>query len=200
MAEAFTLAVDKRAASGKGANRKLRQSGVIPGVFYNAKGDNVLVQIDAKSLDKACKTLGRNHIFDLAIQGESDTVKSLIWQVHRHPFKNQIYHMDIYGVEMDKKLKLIVPLTIEGDSPGKKAGGRMDIYREQVEIFCLPSEIPEHIVVNVSNLNLNQTIHVKDLPLPPGVDAIFDDNFAIVYCYLPGKESEEGEVGETKKK
>jgi len=197
MKEQLSLAVKTRSSSGKGANRKLRADDVVPGIYYDAKGVNIPVMVNELPLLKLVKTAGPSHVFDLVIEGESgqETKPSLIWKLQRHPYKNKLVHVDFYGVDMDKEIKVHIPVEITGKAKGVVVGGRLELFAEQVEIQCLPGAIPDKVVVNVTELGPNQTIHIDSVVFPEGVKAVYDNNYAVVGVTMKGEEEEaEGEA------
>lgn len=198
MAEQLTLAVQKRTELGKGPNRRLRRSGVTPGVFYNGDGDNVPVQVKELALLKAYQNVGTTQVFQLDIEGEG-AKPALVWKMVHHPFKNQLEHVDFFGVDLKKEIKVVVPLEFTGTPVGVKVGGGiMETYRDSLEVICLPMAIPESIVIEVSDLDINDNIQIEDVALPDGVKALFEENFAVVGVTVKGAsaDEEEGEAEE----
>lgn len=193
MAEQLTLTVEKRTVTGKGPNRRLRAAGLIPGIYYNSTGENIQVQIKDLPLRKAYQKLGVNHVFQLEIEDAGQTVQkpALFWRILNHPFKNQVLHVDFYGVDLTKEIKLMVPVEIVGECVGVKKGGKLDMYRDQIEVMCLPLSIPDKIVIDVTSLEINKAVHVADLVLSEGVKAIYDSNFTIVGVNMPTEEEDE---------
>lgn len=198
MADLNVLAVRKRDTSGKGFNRRLRQEGVIPGVFYTGQGENVSVQMSAASLNKIFGEVGRTTVFNLEISDGDKTSRYpvLIWDVQRHPVKNRITHVDFYGVDLDKPVKITVPIEFTGVARGTKVGGVLETYREQVQLVAKPLDMPAKIVLDVTPLDLGKTIQVADLTLPEGVRAAYDVNYAIVSVLMPGSGAAEDAEGE----
>lgn len=194
-----TLAVQKRSGNGKGDSSRLRRKDLIPGIFYTANGENIKVQVPELPLEKMFENVGRTTVFNLEI--EDDKTKTvhpaLIWAIQRHPYKKHFMHIDFYGVDLDKEVKVVVPIEFTGIAPGVKLGGVMETYREEVKLASKPLSMPQKIVVDVSGLNIGDSINVGDLPLPEDVHAIYDQNFAIVSVLAKGKEeAAEGEAAE----
>lgn len=198
MADLKVLAAQKRDTSGKGFNRRLRQEGVIPGVFYTGQGENISVQMPAANLNKIFSEVGRTTVFNLEIAdgGKKALHPVLIWDVQRHPVKNRITHVDFYGVDLDKPVKITVPIEFTGVARGTKVGGVLETYREQVQLVAKPLDMPAKIVLDVTPLDLGKTIQVADLALPEGVKAAYDVNYAIVSVLMPGSGAAEGAEGE----
>lgn len=192
------LAVQKRNTAGKGFNRRLRQGDIVPGIFYSGDGKSVSVQIAAPILNKMYSEVGRTTVFNLKIDDDKTTYPVLIWDVQRHPVKSKITHVDFYGVDLDKPVKVTVPVEFTGTARGTKVGGVLETYREEVQLVAKPLEMPAKIVLDVTDLDLGKTIQVADLKLPDGVHASYDINYAIVSVVLPGAdETEEATEGET---
>lgn len=189
MAELKTLTVQKRDELGKGFNRRLRQQDMVPGVFYSPAGLNVAVKAPALPLSKIFASVGRTTVFNLDIDGQVHPV--LIWAVKFHPYKRQIDHIDFYGVDLDKPVKITVPLEFTGVARGTKVGGTLETYREQVVLLAKPLEMPAHVTVDISGLDIGKTITVSDLVLPEGVKASYDVNYAIVAVVTTTAETEE---------
>lgn len=191
-----TLQVSKRDGNGKGPSGRLRAEGFVPGVYYTAKGENIPVQAPVLPLEKMFEAVGHTTVFNLEIDdhGSKNTYPVLIWQVQRHPYKKRYLHVDYYGVDLDKEVKVDVPLEFVGTAKGVKLGGLLEKYRETVRLSSKPLDMPQKVVVDVSNLDINMSINVEDLQLPENVSAVFDQSFAIVSVLLPSKDDvqEEG--------
>lgn len=177
-----TLNVSKRNSAGKGPSGRLRSQDLVPGIFYTASGENIMVQVPALPLEKLYEQVGHTTVFNLAIEdeGKTDVHPVLIWQVQRHPYKNCFLHIDYYGVDLDKEIKIDVPLEFVGTPQGVKLGGILEAYREDIRLASKPMDMPKKIVVDVSGLNINDSINVADVQLPENVHAVYDHNFAIV--------------------
>ncbi len=176
------LNVQKREGLKKGYNRRLRTKNMIPGVFYTAKGDNVAVEMPALPLSKMYSEMGKTTVFTLEIDdnGTKTTHPVMIWEAKRHPFKNEFVHIDFYGVDLEKPVKVQVSIEFTGVSKGVKMGGKLETYRERVFLVGKPTDIPKKIVLDVTEMGLNSSIRVADLELPANVSASYDQNFAIV--------------------
>lgn len=193
-----TLNVQKRDARGKGANGRLRSKDMVPGVFYTATGENIMVQAPTLPLEKLYESVGHTTVFNLEIEnnGAKETHPVLIWQVQRHPYKNCFLHIDYYGVDLNKEVKVDVPLEFVGIAKGTKLGGVLETYRESVRLASKPMDMPQKVVVDVTEMNIGDTISVADLKLPENVSAVHDRNFAIVSVLAKSKD-DAAEAGET---
>ena len=198
MADLKVLNAQKRDTSGKGFNRRLRQEGVIPGVFYTGQGGNISVQMPAAPLNKLFGEVGRTTVFNLEIAegGKTSLHPVLIWDVQRHPVKNRITHVDFYGVDLDKPVKITVPIEFTGVARGTKVGGVLETYREQVQLVAKPLHMPAKIVLDITSLDHGKNIQVADLELPEAVKAAYDVNYAIVSVLMPGSGAAEGAEGD----
>lgn len=136
MSELKTLSVQKRSAFGKGANRRLRVKALVPGVFYASDGTNVPVQMPALPLSKIYEQVGRTNVFNLEI--DDNGVKTVhpvfVWDAQYHPVKGVFTHVDFFGVDLNKEIKVDVPLEFVGTSKGVKLGGTLETYRERVTL------------------------------------------------------------------
>ncbi len=182
MAEMKSLTVQKRDNFGKGFNRRLRVDNLIPCVFYGANGENVAVQVLAKDLKKAFDEVGRTTVFNLEIEdnGNKETKPALFWQVQFHPYKNAFTHVDFYGVDLEKDIKVSVPVEFAGVAKGTKLGGKLEIYREKMTVKGKPLSIPAKIVLDITELDLNKVIYVNDIELPEGVVSTTPGNMAVI--------------------
>lgn len=196
MKETLSLAVKTRAGRGKGANRKLRASEMVPGVYYDATGVNIPVMVEHMPLQKLFAKTASAHVFQLHIDSEDgrETKPSLIWQLQYHPTKSLITHVDFYGVDLTKEITVHIPVEVEGKAAGVVKGGVLEVYRDTLEVTCLPLAIPDKVTVDVTALDINEHVKVADITLPEGVKAIYEDNFAIVGVVIPVEEPEEEEA------
>lgn len=182
MSQTQSLAVKTRAGLGKGACRKLRAQDLVPGVYYDTKGVNIPVMVEHLPLQKLYSKTASAHVFDLLIEsdGSQETKPSLVWKVVHHPTKPRITHVDFYGVDLTKEIEVFVPVEVVGKSKGQVKGGLLEIYRETIEIICLPLAIPDKVVIDITNLDINENIQIADVVLPEGVKAVYDNNYAVL--------------------
>lgn len=182
MKETLSLAVKTRAGLGKGACRKLRADGLVPGVYYDAKGINIPILVEHLPLQKLYSKILSAHVFDLLIDSDAgqETKPALVWKVEHHPTKPRITHVDFYGVDLTKEIEVHVPVEVVGKSKGQVKGGTFELYRETIEIICLPLAIPDKIVIDITNLDINENIQIANVALPEGVKAVYDNNYAVL--------------------
>ncbi len=195
----FVLEVEKREGRGKGAARKLRAKGLVPGIYYDNKGENIPLFFKTSSFEKVYAKAHKTKIVALKVKvnGGEETRHALIWDIQRDPVKNNVLHVDFLGVDLTEEVYVEVPVEPVGKAKGVEKGGILNIYRETIPVVCLPASIPEKIEIDVTELDINDFIHVMDIKLPDGVklDAV-EDNFAVLGVEAPEvEESEEEEKG-----
>ncbi|MDR2744043.1 MAG: 50S ribosomal protein L25/general stress protein Ctc [Desulfovibrio sp.] len=192
------LCVQKRECSGKGPSGRLRAQDIIPGVFYTAEGENISVQIPALPLGKMYAEMGYTTVFNLEIddRGRKSVHPVLIWSVQWHPYKKVFRHIDFYGVDLDKEVKVEVPLEFVGAARGVKLGGILETYRETLRLASKPMDMPQKVTIDVTDMDINDTITVQDLQLPASVRAVSDRNFVVVSVLTKSKDETEGEAAE----
>ena len=165
MAEQEVVAAKAREGKfNKNAARRVRVAGMIPGVLYGAKEPAIAVEVDPKQITRILHSdSGHNTIFDLEIGTGRTKAMIVDWQYE--PIKGKLMHIDLKRIAMDKAMRVKVPILLEGIPVGvKMQGGILDQVLREVEIECLPGDIPSHIDLNVSGLGLNSSIRVADLP------------------------------------
>jgi large subunit ribosomal protein L25 len=150
----------------KNAARRVRRAGKIPAVLYGAGHEPVAVEVDPKQISRILfSESGHNTIFDVHVGEKSAAAKAMIVDWQREPIKDQLIHIDLKRIALDKALRVSVPIRLVGVAIGVKAeGGILDLVLREAEIECLPADIPSHIDVDVSNLALHQVLRVSDLP------------------------------------
>ncbi len=187
MSEFVNLRVQKRDSKGKGNARRLRAEGIIPAIFYSCKGDSIPVQVVERELSKVFSQVGRTTVFNVEVEenGAISVFPALIWDIEYYPVKNRMQHVDFFGVDLDKELKITVPLEFVGTAKGTKLGGKLEIYREKIQIWSKPLSLPSKITVDISDLALDQGLRIADLTMPEGVRPHYDVNFSIVTVINP---------------
>jgi large subunit ribosomal protein L25 len=170
-----------RVGGDKNAARALRRSGLIPAVLYGAGLDPVTVAVDPKQMRGILNSeTGHNTIFDVKVDGTNAKAMIVDWQFE--PIKGSLLHVDLKRIAMDKKLRLMVPIDTIGEAPGVKAeGGILDQVLREVEVECLPADIPNVIEVDISNLTFGMNIRVSDLPKNDKIKYLTDANAMVVH-------------------
>lgn len=190
-----TLSVVKRQDLGKGANRRLRAADLVPGVFYSAAGENIAVQAETLPLEKMASEMSTTGVFMLEIDdnGTKTNHPAMFWQVQKHPYKKAFKHVDFFGVDLEKEIKVKVPVEFVGTAKGVKLGGVLESYREVLVLKSKPMDMPQKVTVDVSNMDVNTTIAVADVVLPANVSAVYDRNFALVSVLSKEKLADDAE-------
>jgi large subunit ribosomal protein L25 len=198
--ETIELSVEPRDKSTKGAVRSLRRGGRVPAVLYGAKRQPTLVAIDGKEFETKVGSIEGTHLIRLnSTAGDLGGRLVLVKEVQRHPVQRSLLHADLYEVDVNTKLKLRVPLHFVGRAAGVDVGGILQPIKREVEVLCLPTEIPDYIEVDVSALGIHDALHTSDLKVPAGVDLVIDTDEAVVTVLPPVVEevkvAAEGEAG-----
>jgi large subunit ribosomal protein L25 len=198
----FVVAAESRTESGKSSNRRLRSRGLIPGVVYGAGRDAVSVAVSPSDIaDILRSAAGENTLFDLKIGGERRKV--ILKEFQREPLKGELLHADFFEVALDKPIEIDVQLELVGTPIGvKNQGGILDFITRELQIECLPTDIPEKITVDVSGLELGKLLRVSDVQLPSDkVTLLTDPEVVVVHVVTPraevaAAEEEEAEAAE----
>jgi large subunit ribosomal protein L25 len=179
------LSATPRSSSGKGAARKTRSAGQVPGVIYGHAREPQHLAINTRDLEKLLDRISyENTVVELAVEGK--TARTLIREVQRHPFKKQILHIDFQELVAGELVEVNVPIVLVGTPEGVRTGGGvMDQVLRDLEIECDPSAMPNHIDVDVSNLAIGHSIHVRDLKLPEGIKVLTDEDATICVVAIP---------------
>lgn len=168
----------------------LRRSGIIPAILYGKKRQPEKIQVACKNLEKAVATeAGINAIFDLTVDGKNEGVVR-IREFQAHPLSRNFIHVDFQAVDLKEKIEVEVPVQIIGKAEGVKLGGVLEQQRRVLLLKCLVTNIPDAISVDVSALQIGQSIHADQIQLPEGVEFPHETNFTIVAVVPPAKEEE----------
>lgn len=160
------LAAQARSDSGKGAAHKLRDAGNIPGIVYGPEHEPVMISVEKRSFDKMMREMhGGAVLVNLTVDGAQDPeMKVLVKEVQRDPVTSQPLHLDMVRVSLDKPVQLVVPIQLTGVADGvKNEGGFMDHVLREVDIACLPTDIPDVIELDVTALGIGDALHVSDI-------------------------------------
>jgi large subunit ribosomal protein L25 len=176
-----TVEAKLREGADKNAARRLRTTGQIPGVLYGAGKEPCTISVDPKIIGRILHSAsGHNTIFDVNVADEKAKAMIVDWQVD--PIKGHLLHVDLKRIAMDKTLRVTVPIEIVGEAPGVKTeGGVLDVVLREVEIECLPSDIPSSIKADVSNLTFGVNIRVADLPHEGKIKFLTDPAITVVH-------------------
>jgi large subunit ribosomal protein L25 len=188
-----TLDAVKREGRGKNEANRLRAAGQIPAVVYGSKKDGkapegVALSVDPKAVLRILHSdSGANTLISLRVDGTEARV--MVKEYQLDPITHQLLHADFYALAMDKAITVTVPIVLKGESRGvKQQGGIVDFVTRDIEVLCLPTDIPGHIDVDVSELMLNQSIRVKDIAQDPKWKSMTDGETMIVHVVMPKAE------------
>lgn len=188
------ISVEIRREAGKGVARKLRAAGRIPGVCYGQGEKSVSIALDPHQLRRLIEKSdsGMNTIFNLAVDGGGslDGKMVLLRELQRDPVRGTYLHADFYAVNVEEAIEVSVPIHIRGKARGVDLGGVLDQALRELELECLPLAIPKEIVVDVSELDVGDSLHVRDIVLPEGVKLVSDGDLSVVSVVAPTKEEE----------
>jgi len=190
--EAQVLPIKTRSEIGKNANHKLRTQGYIPAVLYS-HGVSQAIMVEKKNFFKIFKGhISENLLIDLQFNDQhSAPVKAFIKDYQRNPITDEILHLDFFKVTMTETITTKAPIEIIGASIGVKQGGILEIIEREIEVECLPTDLPEKVQIDVTNLAMGQSIHVKDIILPKGVQILSSPESVIVAVLARHKATEE---------
>ena len=171
MAKQVKLKAERRSATGRSAARKLKARGVVPAVIYGAKDKPQPLQLSERDVNAMLShASGENILVELEIDGDQSGRLALVQEIQHSPVRGDVLHVDFHAVSMDEKIHAEVPVETIGTANGvKNFGGLLEQNLRALAIECLPRDLPDRIVVDVSALNIGDSIHVRDLQLPPGV-------------------------------
>jgi large subunit ribosomal protein L25 len=196
--EKVILKVETREGSGKKSAKDIRNKKMIPAVVYKDGKDALKLQFAAADLAEVLHTkAGENVIVTLKIAGSDSKAKDktvVIKEIQREPIKSQILHVDFNEISLTETLKVNVPLTAHGEPEGKKEGGTLEHVMWELQVECLPTDIPEKVEVDVSKLKIGEAIYVKNIIAPEGVKVLTDPELIAMIVKPPKVEVPKEEV------
>ncbi|MBL0715017.1 MAG: 50S ribosomal protein L25 [Desulfosarcina sp.] len=192
----LNLNANTRTTRGNGPARVLRRAGQIPAILYGSGNEPTPIAVNTRELELVLKSSRAGQVFvTLAIESIGAR-RALLKELQRHPVSGQFIHADFYEVVMDRKIRARVPIVTRGKSEGVEMGGLLQIVRRELEVLCLPDDIPEMIEIDISELAMGESIHVEDLPLEEDVEIPHEVNFTILTILSGRKAEDEEEVEE----
>ena len=195
--EDLVIEVERRDSTGKGANRKLRQQGLIPAVVYGGGKEPTAVVVDRQVVTKLLKTeKGRNSLFLLRMKGTKTERHVMLHEAQQDLITHQFLHLDFIRVEKGQRVKVEVRVVLEGEPAGVKAGGFLDWGSRSLHLECAAEAVPDAIHTDVSGLGIGEQISAGDLVLPEGVKLLDDPHKVIVHIEAHGAKGEEEPVAE----
>ena len=189
-----------RTETGKGPARKLRSEGKLPAIFYGPKANPIMLSIDYVQLKKMLKgKSAENIIFDLRIDSgeKGQSKKVMIKEIQRDPVTRDYLHVDLYEIAMEKEIEINIPVYLINTPIGVSKGGILEHTRRELRVLCMPKNLVEKIDIDVSGLDIGQSLHIGDISFPPGLKSTEDASLTIITVVAPITAAEEEEVEET---
>ena len=189
------LNVETRVRTGKGGSRKVRQDGLVPAVVYGKGVEALNLRLDPKALQQAVATeAGWNTLITLKGDGPFDGLVVILKDMQIDAIRRNPTHIDFLAIDLKKTLAVMVPVQPVGKSQGEIEGGTLQLVRHEIEVYCLPTNIPTSIEIDVTALNIGEVVHIDEVSLPEGVESQHDVNFTVLT--VVGRMAEEVEVDE----
>ena len=192
-----TFEVEARDSRGKGAARKLRAQGLVPGVVYGGGREATAIAVDAAGLERLLERShsGVNTLIDLAgntpVAGRTVMAKEL----QREAVRGSLTHVDFYEIDLTHKMEVDVPIHLVGTPEGVVLGGVLDQQIREITLLCMPNAIPDEIEADVSGMELGDSLHISDLTVPTGIEFATDDSLTVATVLVPrGLKDGEGEA------
>lgn len=185
--ELQTLKVTTREEHGKGAARRTRRAGNIPAILYGLGTEPVSLKVDVRELDLLLRgDQGAHALVDLEVEGNPDlSGPAILKEVQRHPIRGNTVHADLLRIDLTHKIHTLVSIKLEGVCPGVIEGGVIDYQIREIEVLCLPLEVPDAIMGDISVLNIGDSMHVNDLVAPDNVEILTPGDRAVVAVHAP---------------
>ncbi len=192
-----TVHLERRSESGKGAARKLRRAGRVPGVIYGGDQDPVLVSGDAQTMLRLFQSISvENTVLGLYLDGKR-AGRGLVRELQAHPFRPELLHMDFLRLQRGVAVEVSVPVILKGVPPGvKQGGGILDQLEHDLPVRCTPSQIPEAIHADVSEMEIGDTLRAADVDFPDEVESLSDPQQAVCSVLAPRLQEEDEDEAE----
>jgi len=190
--EQINLNVRIRKTTGNSPARALRREGRIPAVLYGPKTEPIMLSVDSREFEQIVKnsTIG-SVLLNLLIQnGDTKSRPAMVKELQTHPVTQRSLHVDFYEIDMQRKIRVMVPVVVRGKAKGVEEGGLLQISRREIEVLCLPTEIPEAFEVDVNNLDIGDAIHLEDIQATGNIEIIAEANATVVSVLAPKVEVE----------
>jgi len=201
MQQRLNISATPRTESGTPAARRIRAQGRIPGVLYGHDRQTVNLSVDLKEVSPAlARGAWHTHIYDLQVVADGkkkqEAVPVMIREVQRDPLSGELWNIDFHAISLSEKMEAQVPVILVGEAVGQKRGGILERLHTELTVYCLPTDIPEHIEIDVTALEIGDGVRAGELTLPPDVELITDREESVVHVSPPAKAVEEEEVAE----
>jgi len=196
--EHFELNATVRKTTGNSPARELRRGGHIPAVLYGPQTESVLLTVNNKEFEQILKkgNIG-SIILNLVIQnGKKINKPAMIKELQSHPVSGDFLHIDFYEIDMQRKINVMIPIVTKGISKGVELGGLLQIIRREIEVLCMPGDIPEAIELDITDMDVGDSVHVEEIPLGDNVEISADVNYTVLTIVSPKVEEVEEEEEE----
>jgi large subunit ribosomal protein L25 len=190
--EQFEIKAKVRKSFGNGPARVLRREGKIPAVLYGPKTEPISLSVEIQDLEQITKKSNiARAILNLVIQNGKELIKpAMIKELQMHPVSGKFLHVDFYEIDMSRKIRVKVPVVVKGKAKGVELGGFLQIIRRDVDVLCLPSQIPTAIEVDVTDLDIGDSFHVNQIQFEGDIEIPSDVNYTIITVLSPKVEAE----------
>jgi len=183
MAQQVKLKAQKRTVIGRNAIKKIKKEGLVPGVIYGSQTAPMALLVEGRELTNVLAHASSEHVLvelEIADGSQSTNRLALIQEVQHHPLKRQLLHVDFHAVSATEKITSEVPIEAFGEALGVRTfGGLLEYSLRSLEVECFPQDLPDIVRIDVTNLNIGESLHVHDIPLPPGVEALTDADLTV---------------------
>jgi large subunit ribosomal protein L25 len=184
MAQQVKLKAHKRTVAGRNAIKKIKRQGLVPGIIYGSRLQPVTLQVDSRELTNVLAHASSEHVLvelEIVDGNQSTSRLALIQEIQHHPLKRQLLHVDFQAVSATEKITSEVPIEAVGEALGVRTfGGLLEYSLRTLEVECFPQDLPDVVRLDVTNLNIGESLHVRDIPLPLGVEPITDGDLTVV--------------------
>jgi len=192
------LAASRRHETGKGVARRLRAAGQVPAVLYGKDQEPISLTLDAREALSLFHSISvENTIVNVQIDDDKEVLETLVREIQMHPYRPDIVHVDFYCIERGVALEVEIPANYNGTPTGVRDGGVLEVILHEFRVKCIPSKIPESIEIDISHLDIGDSIHVSEVPMDEGVELLTDPGQTACLVSAPRAEEEvEEEVEE----
>jgi large subunit ribosomal protein L25 len=184
MAQQVKLTAQKRTLVGRNAIKKIKEKGLVPGVIYGSQAEPIALQIDGRQIANVLSHASSEHVLvelEIVDGSESTNRLALIQEVQHHALKRELLHVDFHAVSATEKIFSEVPIEAVGEALGVRTfGGLLEYSLRTLEVECYPQDLPDIVRIDVTNLSIGESLHVRDIQLPPGVEATTDEDLTVV--------------------
>jgi large subunit ribosomal protein L25 len=181
------LAAEKRDGTGKSVTRKMRAAGKIPAVVYGADQESMPITLDSHDTLQLFQSISvDNTIISVAVEGVDEPLETLVREIQVHPLRQQILHVDFLAIQSGVAIELEIPVNFQGTPTGvRDGGGILDVILHDLRVRCIPSMIPEEIIVDITSIEVGQSLHAEEISMPEGVEIVTEGIRTVCSVALP---------------